>query len=140
MNRIVVCILVMVCLVLPATVFADSADQAYRKARKDYLSLQDSSRKQMYREQWERVYKQFESVYKRFPKSKRGAEALYMCGKTTAGLYSVSRIKPDAERAVELFEQMAQTYPDSRLPLKLTDRTGRHASLAASNIRWRMQL
>jgi N-acetylmuramoyl-L-alanine amidase len=38
-----------------------------------------------------------------------------MCGKTTAGLYSVSRVKTDAERAVELFEQMAQTYPDSSL-------------------------
>ena len=69
----------------------------------------------MYREQWERVYGQFESVYERFPKSKRGADALYMCAKTTDGLYSVSRVKSDAERAVELFEQMAEIYPQSSL-------------------------
>ncbi|MGK2906065.1 MAG: N-acetylmuramoyl-L-alanine amidase [Desulfuromonadales bacterium] len=115
MKPIFVCILVMACLVFPAMVLAESAEQAYQKARNDYRSLQDSSRKQMYREQWQGVYKQFESVYKRFPQSSRGAEALYMCGKTTAALYSVSRIKPDAERAVALFEQMAETYPDSSL-------------------------
>ncbi len=115
MNRIVACILVILCLVSPAIASAESADQAYRKARDDYRSLQNSSRKQMYREQWQRVYSQFESIYKRFPKSERGADALYMCGKTTAGLYHISRIKSDAERAVELFAQMADTYPDSSL-------------------------
>jgi len=38
-----------------------------------------------------------------------------MCGKTISGLYGISRIKPDAKRAVELFEEMADTYPDSSL-------------------------
>jgi N-acetylmuramoyl-L-alanine amidase len=115
MNRILVCILTLICFLAPATAFAESADQAYQKARDAYYSLQNSSRKQMYREQWQRVYNKFESVYERFPKTRRGAEALYMCAKTTSGLYNISRIKPDAERAVELFEQMAETYPDSSL-------------------------
>lgn len=115
-NRMIACIFVAVCLVAsPAIASAENADQAYRKARDNYHALQNSSRKQMYREQWERVYSQFESVHERFPKSKRGADALYMCGKTTAGLYTISRIKLDAERAVALFEQMAGTYPDSSL-------------------------
>ena len=69
----------------------------------------------MYRENWERVFEQFESVYERFPKTRRGADSLYMCGKTTAGLYAVSRIKPDAQRAADLFVQMAETYPDNSL-------------------------
>lgn len=94
---------------------AENADQAYRKAREDYHALLNSSRKQMYREQWERVFNQFASVHERFSKSKRGADALYMCGKTTVGMYDVSRIKPDAQRAVELFEQMAEDYPESSL-------------------------
>ena len=115
MNRIVVCILTLVCLLSPVPAFAESVETSYQKARDAYYSLQNSSRKQMYREQWERVYKQFESVHERFPKNRRGADALYMCGKTTAGLYNVSRIKPDAERAVELFEQMAALYSDSSL-------------------------
>ena len=115
MNRIMVCLLTIVCLFSPAIVSGENAEQSYQKARNDYHSLQNSSRKQMYREQWERVYNQFEAVHERFPASKRGADALYMCGKTTAGLYAISRIKPDAERAVELFERMAESYPDSSL-------------------------
>lgn len=114
MNRIVL-IITLLLLLSPALVFAASAEKDYQKARDAYYSLQNSSRKQMYREQWERVYSKFESVYERFPDHKRGADALYMCGKTTAGLYRVSRIKPDAERATELFEQMAELYPNSSL-------------------------
>jgi len=101
--------------VVPVVAFAESAEQAYQKARDAYYALQNSSRKQMYREQWERVFDKFESVHERFPENKRGADALYMCGKTVTGLYGISRIKPDAERAVELFEEMADTYPDSSL-------------------------
>jgi N-acetylmuramoyl-L-alanine amidase len=115
MTRIIFCLLTCVCLFVPAPASADNVEQAYRKARNAYQALQNSARKQMYREQWELVFSQFESVQKRFPESSRGADALFMCAKTTAGLYSVSRIQPDAERAVELFERMAATYPDSSL-------------------------
>jgi N-acetylmuramoyl-L-alanine amidase len=115
MIRILVYMMTLVCLLIPSVVFAENVEQAYQKARESYYTLQNSSRKQMYREQWERVYDNFESVYERFPKTGRGADALYMCGKTTAGLYGISRIKPDAERAVSLFEQMAEAYPKSSL-------------------------
>lgn len=115
MQRYVLLIISLLCLLLPATALAESAEQAYQQARNAYYSLQDSSRKQMYRENWERVYGRFESVYERFPKTRRGADSLYMCGKTMAGLYTVSRIKPDAQRAIELFVQMAEVYPDNSL-------------------------
>jgi N-acetylmuramoyl-L-alanine amidase len=115
MNRLIVCLLTLLCFLTPSVAAAADPEQVYQKARDAYYSLQNSSRKQMYREQWERVFNQFESVHKRFPKTQRGADALYMCGKTTAGLYAISRIKPDAERAVELFEKMAETYPENTL-------------------------
>ena len=115
MTRIIVCLLSLTCLLVPGTALAENAEQAYQKARNAYHALQNSSRKQMYREQWELVFNKFEDVHERFPNTGRGADALYMCGKTTAGLYSVSRIRPDAERAVEIFERMAETYPDSSL-------------------------
>ncbi|MDG5466871.1 N-acetylmuramoyl-L-alanine amidase [Deltaproteobacteria bacterium IMCC39524] len=115
MKRIVILTLSLFWLLSPVAVFAENSEQAYQKARDAYYSLQDSSRKQMYRENWENVYDKFESVYQRFPKTRRGADSLYMCGKTMAGLYAVSRIKPDAQRSVELFVQMAETYPDSSL-------------------------
>jgi len=115
MIRLIVCIITLVGLMVPVSALAENAEQAYRKARDAYYALQNSSRKQMYRENWERVFGQFESVAKRFPETRRGADALYMCGKTIAGLYRVSRIRPDAERAVELFEEMADTYPENTL-------------------------
>lgn len=115
MKRIVIFILSLLWLLSPVAVFAETSEQAYQKARDSYYSLQDSSRKQMYRENWENVYDKFESVYQRFPKTSRGADSLYMCGKTMAGLYTVSRIKPDAQRSVDLFVQMAETYPESSL-------------------------
>ncbi|MEN8728693.1 MAG: hypothetical protein AB1Z51_02690, partial [Desulfuromonadales bacterium] len=118
MNKILRTILCIICLaglLAPAPAVAETAEQAYRKARDTYYALQNSSRKQMYRDQWERVFDRFESVYVRFPDSRRGADALYMCGKTIAGLYGISRIGPDAERAVELLEEMADIYPESRL-------------------------
>jgi len=115
MKLIVIFILSLFWLLSPVTVFAESSEQAYQKARATYYSLQDSSRKQMYRENWENVYDKFESVYQRIPKTRRGADSLYMCGKTMAGLYTVSRIKPDAQRSVDLFVQMAETYPESSL-------------------------
>ncbi len=115
MIRSIICIMTLASLVVPAAALAESAEQAYQKARDAYYSLQNSARKQMYREQWELVFDRFRSVYERFPETRRGPDALYMCGKTTAGLYGISRIKPDAERAVELFEEMADIYPDNSL-------------------------
>ncbi|MEJ2525357.1 MAG: N-acetylmuramoyl-L-alanine amidase [Desulfuromonadales bacterium] len=115
MNRFVILLLVLFALVPPVTVCAESADQAYRKARESYYALQNSARKQMYREQWQKVFDRFQAVYERFPDTRRGGDALYMCGKTMAGLYNISRIEPDAERAVALFEDMARVYPASNL-------------------------
>ncbi len=115
MIRSIICIMTLASLMVPAAALGESAEQAYQKARDAYYSLQNSARKQMYREQWEQVFDRFRAVYERYPETSRGPDALYMCGKTTAGLYGISRIKPDAERAVELFEEMADIYPDNSL-------------------------
>ena len=141
MKRFIILTLSILWLLAPATVYSESSEQAYQKARDSYYALQNSSRKQMYRENWERVYNQFQSVYMRFPETRRGADSLYMCAKTTAGLYTVSRIKPDAQRAVELFVQMAEAYPDSSLADdallqagKLSEETGTEILMIA---RWK---
>ena len=99
MLRSILCLVSLACLMVPAAAVAENAEQAYQKAREAYYALQNSARKQMYRDQWERVFERFASVHERFPTSRRGADALYMCGKTFAGLYGISRTRPDAERA-----------------------------------------
>jgi N-acetylmuramoyl-L-alanine amidase len=110
-------ILITFCLVLPDKLVtaAETADQSYDIARKAYYALQDSSRKQMYRDQWLNVINRFADVYKTYPDSPRGADALFMWAKTTDGLYQISRLSGDAQDAVELYEQVASQYPSSSL-------------------------
>ena len=73
MIRSIICIMTLASLMVPAAALAESAEQAYQKARDAYYSLQNSSRKQMYREKLGAVFDQFESVAKRFPETRRGA-------------------------------------------------------------------
>lgn len=115
LKRLLLCLVTAILLLAPNAVLAESAEQAYLKARDAYQVLQNSARKQMYRDQWERVFKQFEAVSARYPQAPRAADAEYMCGKTMAGLHAVSRIRADAERAVEIFQRMALAYPASNL-------------------------
>ncbi|MDH3998312.1 MAG: N-acetylmuramoyl-L-alanine amidase [Desulfuromonadales bacterium] len=116
MMRLILSLLIVFIALLHSPVqAAASAESSYQQARKAYYQLQDSSRKQMYRENWLRVIGRFEVVQQKFPQHKRGADALYMCGKTASGLYAVSQVDSDAEAAVDFFEQMAQEYPGNRL-------------------------
>ncbi len=94
---------------------APTAEQAYQQAREAFYALQNSARKQMYRENWLKVYDQFSAVQKKYPNDRRAADALYMCGKTYAALYAISRVQADAERAVDLYAEMADSYPGSSL-------------------------
>ncbi len=96
-------------------VVSASVEQDYQDARKAYYALQDSSRKQMYRDQWERIMSKFQAVHDRYPNTKRGADALFMVAKTADGLYTVSRTKKDAEAAVRQYQKVAEVYPDNSL-------------------------
>lgn len=115
--RTVICFITILAslLSLVSEVPAASSEQAYQKARKAYYALQDSSRKQMYRDQWLKVIDKFAGVHKRYPETRRGADSLYMWAKTTDGLYAISRIKDDALKAVELYEKVALLYPGNSL-------------------------
>lgn len=108
-------IILLACLAWSPAQAAPTAEQSYQKAREAYYDLQISSRRQMYRENWVKVYDGFRAVQKKFPTDRRAADSLFMCGKTFAGLYAISRVAADAERAVELYVEMADAYPGSSL-------------------------
>ena len=98
----------------PAAAAAGPAG-AYRQATRGYRQLLASPRKQRYRENWLRVVKHFAAVGKRYPSSRQAADALFMAGKASAGLYSVSRVKKDARLAVTFYDRLAARYPRSSL-------------------------
>jgi N-acetylmuramoyl-L-alanine amidase len=102
------------CAAVPPLAGADY-ESAYLQAREAYYTLQNSARKQLYRDQWEKVLDKFEQIYTRYPDSSRADDALFMSGKTMAQLYQVSRVKVDAVRSVEIYRSVARQYPDSSL-------------------------
>lgn len=102
-------------LLVPASVSGADAEQAYQKAKDGYRTLMKSSKKQLYRDNWIRVIDRFLAVNNEYPDHPRGASALYMAGKTCRGLYGVSRVKKDARQGVELFDSLAERYPDDTL-------------------------
>src|SRR6056297_610626 len=115
--RLLLSLGLLLCLLLPLTSVAGAADveSRYQTARDAFYQLQNSARKQMYRDQWQKVLDLFEQVYERSPGSARADDAWFMSGKTAAQLYQVSRVKQDARQAVEFYRKTAQLYPGSNL-------------------------
>jgi N-acetylmuramoyl-L-alanine amidase len=116
MRAIILILLVFIVTVTGAVqVSADDQGEAYRKARDAYAALQKSPQKQKLRSEWEKVLKQFARVYERAPTGPRAAEALFMSGRTLAGLYRFSQSKDDAWQAVAMFDRVAAELPASSL-------------------------
>lgn len=115
--RLLLSIGLLLWLLLPLTSIAAAADveSRYQTARDALYQLQNSARKQMYRDQWQKVLNLFEQVYERYPGSARADDAWFMSGKTAAQLYQISRVKKDARLAVEFYRKTAQLYPGSNL-------------------------
>jgi len=96
---------------------ADSAAavKTYQSARADYYALKNSSRKQLYRENWLLVIDNLARVQKRFPDSVKAPDALFLAGKASQGLYQVSRVDRDASLAIDYFLRLAERYPHDNL-------------------------
>jgi N-acetylmuramoyl-L-alanine amidase len=97
------------------TLAADPGEQAFGKARAAYRQLLQSSRRQLYRDNWERIIQHLERVTKRYPRHDRAADALYLAGKACEGLYRVSRRPADARRALALYDRLTGEYPHDGL-------------------------
>jgi N-acetylmuramoyl-L-alanine amidase len=109
-------ILILTLLLLVAgSASGDDAERAYRKAKDGYHGLLNSPKRQLYRDNWIRVVDRFLAVKKAYSEHPRAAAALYMAGKTSQGLYEISRVKKDARQAMEYYLSLAETYPDASL-------------------------
>jgi len=115
--RIALALLLAVPIVLQTVKPAEAAsvEQRYGSARKAYFELLESPRKQKYRDQWLKVRTLFLEVHAQDPAHQRSADALYMAGKVSQGLYEVSFVKDDLREAVAYFDQLALEHPGSSL-------------------------
>jgi len=102
-------------LLLPASVASAGEAQDFTRAKDAWRQLSDSSARQLYRHNWEKVIGGFVAFADRYPASSLADDALFMAGKASCGLYRISRIRKDATDAISLFDRLARTYPGSNL-------------------------
>lgn len=114
MMRRITTILILLILI-PLTVTADSSRAGYEAARESYYSLQDSQKKRLYRHNWQKTIKLFADVYKNDPEGEKSSDALYMAGKTSLELYHISGMKEDARAAAGYLDKLPQAFPKNRL-------------------------
>lgn len=109
-------LLLVVLLLAPAApVPAADGAAAYQRVRADYLQLRNSAKKQLYRDNWQKVIGGLLAYCDAYPDSDKAPDALYLAGKAARGLYEVSRVAADARQAVSYFDRLAERYPNDNL-------------------------
>ncbi len=100
----------------PATaVAALSAPALLQAADNCRKELYDSAAKKKFRHNWLRCLQRYERISARHPKSDEAAWALYHAARGYADLYRHSQRASDLDKALELFRQLTDCYPEHRL-------------------------
>ena len=110
------CLLPLLLLLLAGAGPAAAAEsKAYKKARAGYDALLASQQKQLYRDNWVKVIDSLVAVDQAKPADSQGPNALLLAGKAWQGLWKVSRLPQDGEKAVATFDLLAKKYPENAL-------------------------
>lgn len=114
-SRFVCAGLLLLVFLLPAGLCHAGPTETFQKARRQYDLLLASQKKQLYRENWDRVIKRFDDFAKRYTTHAKAPAALYLAGKASQRLYSISRKKSDIVSAIAFYKGLAAIYPGSNL-------------------------
>ena len=115
----------MVLFILAALLFAGVHDEAHatkkgaevllEKADLSKKDLLNSSKKKKYRHNWITCIKDYQKVYKSYPKSKEAPKALFNEARLYAFLYRYSGKSTDLDDAIAVYRQLADQYKNDRL-------------------------
>ena len=94
---------------------ASTPEKLYKDARSCYLSLKKYPAKRKYRHNWLKCIDRYEKVFKKFPQSSRGDDALFMMGILYSRLSSYSSKKSDLSSAIASYQRLIDRYPRSNL-------------------------
>ena len=78
-------------------------------------SLYRSSKRMKYRHNWLNCIKQYENVYKKYPKSEQAVWAMYRSAEMYKKLNRYSGLEADLDKALEIYKKVAIDYKDHRL-------------------------
>jgi N-acetylmuramoyl-L-alanine amidase len=115
------------------TATAGTAKGKYYKAESAYKKLQQSKKKQKYREHWVNCIKKFKSVYLHAPSGPWAAAGLYRSGKLYFELYKRSGRISDKKKAINTFERIIKRFPKSRYKSKSKYRLKEIANFRTKN-------
>lgn len=100
---------------LPAGLCHAGPMEAFQKARQQYDLLLASQKKQLYRDNWERVINRFDRFSNQYATHSKAPAAIYLAGKASQRLYGVSQKKSDIVSAIGFYKRLASRYPNSNL-------------------------
>lgn len=100
---------------LPAGLCHAGPMETFQKARQQYDLLLASQKKQLYRDNWERVIDRLDSFSKRYSTHSKAPAAIYLAGKASQRLYGISQKKADIVSAIAFYKRLAASYPSSNL-------------------------
>lgn len=99
----------------PRTAVAAKSDEAYQKARADYLKLKGDEKLRLFRHHWLNAQKKLLKAAQGLGTTELGAEAWFTLGELDADCYRFSGQRDDVEAATDAFEKVTRGWPSHRL-------------------------
>lgn len=98
----------------PASSWALSPQDAYIRAKRDYVTFKSSSRTK-YRQFWLEHIDKFKKIYSDDPEGPMAAACLYMTGSIYQELHRYSGRKGDLYTSIDTYERLCKRFPESPL-------------------------
>jgi N-acetylmuramoyl-L-alanine amidase len=111
---IVICFLVALTL-FPPPAFSDEVDGLYEKAAGKYHELYKSTPFREKADNWLQTIKQFQLIYKNYPRHPQSAKSLFNIGNLYRSLYQLNKKEVYLDRSNIHFRKLVTEYPRSTL-------------------------
>ena len=95
--------------------YGDSIDQRYENAAQNYHRLFRPTEYRKREDNWLKVIRTFQSIFKNHPKHRKAAPSLYNIGNLYRGLFRWNAKSIYLDRSNIAFRTLVQKYPNSRL-------------------------
>jgi N-acetylmuramoyl-L-alanine amidase len=100
---------------LPGMARAASADDAFAETREAYQALKKDPERRKFRHHWLNMARKLEAFGKRYPKSERTPDVLYLSGDLYATLWRFSQDPDDLKSAEQSWRKLVEGFPSHRL-------------------------
>ncbi|MCD6292227.1 MAG: N-acetylmuramoyl-L-alanine amidase [Deltaproteobacteria bacterium] len=91
------------------------AEKSFKAAKKSYNQFMAKSRDWGQRRRWVALIKDFDSLARNYPHSKRADDALYLSAGLYSSLYNYSGLSLDLQQAAKRYKMLLKSYGQSRL-------------------------